>query len=45
MIGLENTTPQGKVSFTATLFSKENNLFALTMVGRTMKKQESEALE
>lgn len=26
MIGLENTTPQGKVSLTATLYSKENNV-------------------
>lgn len=45
MIGLENN-PQGKISLTATLYSKENgNLFALSTVGRTMKKQDSETPE
>lgn len=45
MIGLENNL-QGKITLTATLYSKENNNpFALSIVGRTMKQQDSETLE
>lgn len=45
MIGLENNS-QGKITLTATLYSKENkNAFALSIVGRTMKQQDSETLE
>lgn len=45
MIGLENNS-QGKITLTATLYSKENkNPFALSIVGRTMKQQDSETLE